>query len=596
MVIEVLRPEVVNQIAAGEVIERPYSVVKELVENALDAGARRIEVEIEEGGARLVRVVDDGSGFAPEDLPLAFASHATSKLRALADLDHIASLGFRGEALASIGSVARARIRSRLRGAEAGYEIECQGGELSAVRPCGCPEGTQVEVRDLFFNTPARRRFLKTASAERARIQDLLAKMALVRLDVEFTLRSEGRVLLRLPPGDDLGGRLARVYGQELAAACRQVDLGGEGHRVHGLLAPPELARRDGSMELLYVNGRLARDRGTVAAIRTALRERLMHGRIPVYVLALDLPPAEVDVNVHPTKAEVRFANPRRVYGLLHTAVQRAFAAAAGAAAPGVVQGGSGLPRATPGFPDLPRDLFGRPTEALRQGVPTPSLPFPAPRADRVSEAEPALVPPPAPGDAARPGLPARGGVLQVLDLYLVFEGQDGLVVIDQHALHERVLYERLQRRSAAAPPAVQRLLVPEVMELSPLDKAWLLEAAPVLAEEGFLVEDFGGNAVAVHGLPAVLGRARARDLVTSFLQGDDGEARPRARDAILERFHSMACRGAVMSGDPLAPAEVEALLAEASRLRHPHHCPHGRPTTLTLSRAELERYFRRKL
>ncbi|MBL8756408.1 MAG: DNA mismatch repair endonuclease MutL, partial [Planctomycetes bacterium] len=296
---------VVNQIAAGEVVERPASVVKELVENSLDAGATRIRVEIRAGGTEAIVVGDDGDGFAPEDLPLAFASHATSKLATVHDLDHIASLGFRGEALASIGAIARARIQSRRPKAREGWEVVCEGGVEQPPQPCGCPEGTRIEVRDLFFNVPARRRFLKSAAAEKARIQELIADLAMARLDVDFTLLADEREVLRLPRGESLTQRFRRCFPGDLDGNLLEVAREFSGLRVEGLVGEPDVARRDGKFERMFVNGRMARENSAVHAIRQAYREYLMGGRFPVYVLQLSLPPDQVDVNVHPRKAEV---------------------------------------------------------------------------------------------------------------------------------------------------------------------------------------------------------------------------------------------------------------------------------------------------
>ena len=581
--IRVLPTEVISQIAAGEVIERPFSVVKELVENSLDAAATRVVVEIEQGGTTAVRVTDDGLGCGQEDLPLAFVAHATSKLQVLADLDRIASLGFRGEALASIGSVARARMCSRQRGQESGWAVECHGGVVSAPQPCAMPEGTSVEARDLFFNTPARRRFLKAPYAERARVHDLLARLALPRLDVAFTLISDGKTVLDLPAGETLAARIGRAFGQGLVPGLVPVRLVADRHQVEGAIVDPDQTRSDATLELLYVNGRLAKDRGAGMAVRQAFRAFLMHGRYPAYFLALSLPPELVDVNVHPTKTEVRFADPRKVAGLLHVAVQKALQARGGGLTAGA-GAGSGmavheqLPRAHSGFPALPQDLFGR---EIAAEPPAAASPAAAPRV---------VVPNPF-------RMLRSTQVLQVLDLYLVLEGQHGLVVVDQHALHERILYERLRRRQRETPAQIQRLLVPEVVELPPLDKSYVLEAREALAAEGFLVDDFGGNAVAISGLPLVLAKANARVVLTAFLRAEGIDApRPRAQAAIAERFHSMACRGAVMSGDRLQGAEIEALLLEARDLEHPHNCPHGRPTVLSFSRLELEKYFRRRV
>lgn len=586
MVIRRLPPEVQAQIAAGEVIERPASVVKELLDNALDAGATRLSIDIRGGGAEYIEVVDDGGGFDPDDLPLAFVSHATSKLSALADLDHIASLGFRGEALASIGSVARCRISSRRRGDDGGAELRCDGGAMSAVMPCGAPPGTRIEVADLFFNTPARRRFLKSQASERAKIQETVALAALPRLDVDFTLRADGREMLRLPAGEPLRERLGRCFGRDLLRGLLPVERGFGMLQVQGLIGEPDLARRDGKLELLYVNGRHASERATVQAIRQAYREYLMGGRLPVYCLMLQLPPDQVDVNVHPRKQEVRFLDSRRIAGSLYSVAQAALQGRAGVAEASGVTLGDSLPRARSGFPDLPPDLFGRASAPAAAAEPVPSA---APWVVREPAANAAAAPRPNPFQRV------SGRYLQVLDLYLLLESEGGLLVVDQHALHERVVYERLLREHDARAVRVQRLLTPAPVQLLPSDKAWLLESRDVLAAEGLLLDDFGGSAVAVHGLPAVLGRVDPERLLRSLLDGQDDAARPRARDAIAERFHSMSCRAAVMSGDRLGDAEIAALLQAAAVLEHPHNCPHGRPTVLTFSAAELERYFRRR-
>ncbi|MEC7724789.1 MAG: DNA mismatch repair endonuclease MutL, partial [Planctomycetota bacterium] len=298
--IKKLPTAVVNQIAAGEVVERPVSVAKELIENSLDAGATRVRVELRGGGAEQLTVIDDGDGFMPEDLPLAFASHATSKLSEVHDLEHIGSLGFRGEALASIGAVAKARVQSKRAGASEGWEVRCDGGVETAPQPCGCPQGTRIEIRDLFFNVPARRRFLKAAHAERARIQQLVCELALARLDVDFTLISDEKELLRLPRGASLAERVQQCFGRELGKGLMPVHREFDGLKVEGVVGEPDLARRDGRLELTYVNGRMAREKSALHAVRQAYREFLMGGRFPVYVLQMVLPPDLVDVNIHP--------------------------------------------------------------------------------------------------------------------------------------------------------------------------------------------------------------------------------------------------------------------------------------------------------
>ena len=593
--IRILAPEVQNQIAAGEVIERPASVVKELFENALDAGAQRIVVEIEQGGTTLVRVTDDGVGCGQEDLPLAFVAHATSKLSTLSDLDRIGSLGFRGEALAAIGSVAKCKMQSRVRGAREGWEIECSGGAVSQVRPSARPEGTSVEVRDIFFNTPARRRFLKATYAERARIQDLVARLATPRLDVDVTLIADGKTVLRLPVNSTLEERIGSAFGASLVSGMKRVEAALGDYSVTGVIVEPDRARSDATLELIWINGRFAKDRSTTMAVRQAFRQHLMHGRYPVYFLMLSLPPEEVDVNVHPQKSEVRFANQRKVAGLLHGAVLRTLGSGSGIQAdppsPGTEADRGGIEVQT----ELPRARSSTPADwpLFRPGSKANSQPGLV--GERVAEAKESVQVPDRPKNPFAEITPRE--VLQVLDLYLVLEGRGGLVVVDQHALHERVLYEQLKRRHEGRLVQIQRLLAPEVLEVQPIDKAWLLEVKEDLAQEGLLLEDFGGHTIAVFGVPALLGKTGGKRLVETLLRAEGLEdARPRARAALAERFHSMACRAAVMSGDRLTTGEITALLESAKDLEHPHHCPHGRPTVLTFGRPELERYFKRRV
>ncbi len=615
MVIQRLPAEVINQIAAGEVIERPYSVVKELVENSLDAGARRIRVEIQQGGAQRICIGDDGEGFHAEDLTLAFASHATSKLSALTDLDHIASLGFRGEALASIGSIARCSIQSRRHDSGEGSEIRCEGGIQSEVMPCGCPPGTRIEVRDLFFNTPARRRFLKSAGSEKAKIQELLCELSLARLDVDFTFVAEGVEVLRLAAGQTLVERFAQCFGRELAKGLLPVERTFGDLHIEGLIGEPDLARRDGRQELLYVNGRQATERPAVMSVRQAYREYLMGGRFPIYALQIALPPDQVDVNVHPRKAEVRFLDSRRIAGCLYETVRAALQARGAATSVGGVQIQPDLPRARSGFPALPQSLFQEP----EREVPVVVREVPEPSGARLSDVGSALPPlrgpvvaderttpslhgasPPLPRATApvrpNPFRSAHSRFLQVHDLYVLLQVDDGLLIVDQHALHERVVYERLRREHRARAVQVQRLLVPTVVELSPSEKAWVLEVQDQLAAAGMQVDDFGPASVAVHAVPAVFAKASPAKLLRALLPVDgEGDAAARLEEQIVERFHSMACRSAVMSGDRLQDSEIAALLAEAATLEHPHNCPHGRPTVLTFTGAELERYFRRR-
>lgn len=593
---------VVNQIAAGEVVERPVSVAKELIENSLDAGATRVRVELRGGGAEQLTVIDDGDGFLPEDLPLAFASHATSKLSDVHDLEHIGSLGFRGEALASIGAVAKARVQSLRRDGSEGWEVRCDGGVETEPQPCGCPQGTRIEIRDLFFNVPARRRFLKAAHAERARIQQLVCELALARLDVDFTLVSDDKELLRLPRGVSLAERVQQCFGRDLGKGLLPVRREFDGLKVEGVVGEPDLARRDGRLELTYVNGRMAREKSALHAVRQAYREFLMGGRFPVYVLQMVLPPDLVDVNIHPRKAEVRFVESRKVAGCLHETVRSALQArtlpmgesSANAVSEGGVSIRPEMPRARSGFPTQSRSLF----ESSAASAPA-SLPE---RIEPDGRDEPTIVRatqvPPV--DAKAPERPnpfqrVSGRFLQVMDLYLLLEGEDGLLVVDQHALHERVTYEQLKKQHAARDVQVQRLLVPAVVELTPSELAWFETVKDELAEEGLLVEMFGPNSIAVQGMPAVLSKTDPKHLIKALATGEADDGRSSVGEHIAEKFHSMACRGSVMSGDRLTDEEIQELLRVAATLEHPHNCPHGRPTTLTFSSPELERYFRRR-
>lgn len=592
---------VVNQIAAGEVVERPVSVAKELIENSLDAGATKVRVEIRGGGAEELTVIDDGDGFLPEDLPLAFASHATSKLADVHDLEHIGSLGFRGEALASIGAIARARVQSKRADASEGWEVRCDGGVETEPQPCGCPAGTRIEIRDLFFNVPARRRFLKAAHAERARIQQLLAELALARLDVDFTLISDGKELLRLPRGVSLAERLQQCFGRELGGGLLPVTREFEGLKIEGVVGEPDLARRDGKLELTYVNGRMAREKSALYAVRQAYREFLMGGRFPVYVLQMVLPPSQVDVNIHPRKAEVRFVESRKVAGCLHETVRSALQSRTASMGEGGVSRAGGveirpdMPRARSGFPAGSSSLFESHSAARPIGLTGSAA------AGVSGEGEPVIVREPAQGavasEAQRPNpfQRASGRFLQVMDLYLLLEGEDGLLVVDQHALHERVMYEQLKKQHAARDVQIQRLLVPTVVEVTPSEQSWLESIQEQLASEGLLLESFGPNSVAVQGMPTVLSRTDPKQLVKALAVEQREDGKNPLSEHIAERFHSMACRASVMSGDQLTDEEIAELLKVAATLEHPHNCPHGRPTVLTFSSAELERYFRRR-
>jgi DNA mismatch repair protein MutL len=559
-----------NKIAAGEVIERPASVVKELVENALDAGATEIKVELEEGGAQLVRVVDDGSGMGPEDLALAFMPHATSKLRDVSDLEHIASLGFRGEALASIGSVSRARILSRPAGAATGYEVANDGGRVRGPVEAGARQGTTVEVRDLFFNTPARRRFLKRPATELGRTVDLLQRLALSHAGVGFVVVHDGRRVFDMERDMDLQARVRRAFGADVADGLLPVLAADGSTRLTGFVAPPRLARRDTTRQMWFLNGRALRDKVLARALKEAYRGVLMEGRQPVAFLHLAMDPAAVDVNVHPTKSEVRFRDERRLMGFL-IAQLRDVVRSADLATPGERMLGRLAQRGEWSAPPL------RGEPALSTG----DL--------RVFEV-------PGRETAWRAPAPPPGDVVRVADTYLLRATADGFEILDQHALHERVTFERLQAELAAGGVLVQRLLVPELVELAREEVALIVEQRALLARTGLIVDAFGATTVAVHGMPAGIRRADGEELVHAVLAAlHAGDGPPEAATLLADTLASRACRASVMAGDVLSPSEIEALLARAAAIAHDQTCPHGRPTRVRFTLADLEKAFGRR-
>ena len=604
MKIRVLEPLVVDQIAAGEVIERPASVVKELVENSLDAGAGNILVEILEGGTRLIRVRDDGEGISEEDLPLAFTSHATSKLSGVDDLDRIGSFGFRGEALASIGAVSMARIVSRTAESPQGWEVTCKGGRVGGVKPAASPPGTTVEVAELFYNTPARKRFLKSPAAERGRIADLVARLALAHTEAGWTLRAAGRDLLHFPPGSDLSERVGQALGKEFASHMVEVSGRKGDYRVEGFVADPaKLTYRDARRQLLFVNGRLVKDRALAVAVQQGLEESLMTGRRPGFILFLSLPPSQVDVNVHPTKSEVRFRAPSLLFSLVREAVKpvagrtgRAFQAGGGpaVAAPGGTPPGLGPGRSGGGRVEEPppRPLFPSDLEAPSFKVPSGGT-FPALEEGKPSTEGGA-------GESLRrtaSGASAgRRPFLQVGGAYLVLPWGDGFAVVDQHALHERILYEELTARLKGEKGRVpsQGLLQPRILELSREEKALLLSKKDDIERLGFRMGDFGPGAVAVEAVPAPLSGADPGEIMEEILAAL--EEKKGARSGSLEdRIATAACRAAVKSGDRLTAVQVDALISMAREAENPGHCPHGRPTVLVFSKADLEKLFRRR-
>jgi DNA mismatch repair protein MutL len=625
-----LPPSVVNKIAAGEVIERAASVVKELVENALDAGAGRIDVSIEGGGSELVRVTDDGCGIHPEQLPLAVASHATSKIGTAEDLFRVGTLGFRGEALASIAEVSRLVLRSRPPHMQAGAELEVVGGRASDLAPCGCPPGTTIEVRQLFFNTPVRRKFLKTAQTETGHVSEAFTRLALAHPGVHFTLRNNGRTVYDLPPTERWTDRIAAFFGQDLLAHLIWVESRDEPVRLSGYVAHPSQSRSHARMQYLFLNGRHIRDRSLQHALGEAYRGLLLGGRYPITFLWFHMPPEQVDVNVHPTKLEVRFQDGGRIYSQLLGTLRTKFLTTDLTTRLETTETDPGGAHDAERAAQLRQELVdwakGQTAEWERDDA-TATVAAP-PQQARLDGHEPA--PPRAPLTLNRlpddwgPMIRSGGGghspghspaaeapsappaasqttasrpvpALQVHNRYLIAESDEGVVVIDQHALHERILYEQLREKVLSGAWETQSLLVPEPVDLSGEETAAVLAQRELLARLGIVVEPFGGDTVLVRSYPAMLSNIRPeevlRSLVDQLLSG--GQA-PDRRDVLDELLHMIACKAAIKAGDRLTSEEIAALLEQRHLVQDTHHCPHGRPTALVFTREELDRQFKR--
>ena len=582
-------PEAVaNRIAAGEVVERPASVVKELVENAIDAGATRIEVALEAGGKGLIRVSDDGHGMAPDELALAVLRHCTSKLED-EQLRAITTLGFRGEALPSIGAVARLRLVSRTAAMGEAWALAVEGGAVGEPMPAAGPAGTRVEVRDLFFKVPARLNFLRSDRAEAEAAEETLRRLALARPELAFALTVDGRPALRAEPGgqlftDALLHRLGTVLGREFVQNAIELEAERDGIRLSGFAGLPTFSRRDGRGQHLVVNRRPVQDRLLKQALRAAYADLLFHDRQPLAALFLDLPPDLVDVNVHPAKAEVRFRDPALVRGLVVGALKRALAehghraAAAGPAALGAFRpGGFAAPR--------PQGL-AEPAAAWEPGLLQAALAVGAPSARPLPE-------PPAEAAAAHPLGAARA---QLHRSWILAETAASLILVDQHAAHERIVYERLKAELRAGAVRRQALLLPEVVELDPADQARLQAQAPALAELGLVLEPFGPGAVLVRELPAILGQVPVadlvRDLAADLAEAPDAMGLAAAMDAVLA---GVACHGSVRAGRSLSLAEMDALLRQMETTPNAGQCNHGRPTYIELRREDVERLFGRR-
>ncbi len=580
MPIRQLSPHLVNQIAAGEVVERPASVVKELLENSLDAGAQRIDVELEAGGLKLCRIRDDGCGIPADELPLALARHATSKISTLEDLNQIASLGFRGEALPSIASVSQLRLVSRQPDKDAGWSVEVQGGTSRDAKPAAHPGGTTIEVRDLFFNVPARRRFMRTERTEFGHARRVVESIALSRPGTALRLSHNRRVVMDLPAAQDLAGqeqRLAQLLGEGFMEHAMRIERRAEGISLRGWIARPTFSRSQPDQQQLVLNGRVVRDKTVAHAVRSAYADVLFHGRHPAYLLYLDMDPALVDVNAHPSKQEVRFRDGRSVHDFVRRSVEAALAETrAGAAGTGQ----SAAP--SPGLP-----MGGQAGMAL--ATPTPQRV----RESLAGYARLAAAPPAQP---ASDELPPLGFALAHLHgAFILAQNAEGLVIVDAHAAHERITYERLKAARAESGLQSQPLLVPLSVAVSEAEADRAEANADWFADLGLEVTRSGPQSLSLRAIPSLLrgadGEALLRDLLAELAEGDGQALLERRLDDVLA---GMACHASVRANRPLAIDEMNALLRDMEATQRSDQCNHGRPTWTQLSLAELDRLFAR--
>ncbi|MFJ4395485.1 DNA mismatch repair endonuclease MutL [Pseudomonas sp. NPDC089396] len=624
--IQLLSPRLANQIAAGEVVERPASVAKELLENSLDSGARRIDVEVEQGGVKLLRVRDDGSGISADDLPLALARHATSKIRELEDLEGVLSLGFRGEALASISSVARLTLTSRTASAGEAWQVETEGRDMTPrVQPAAHPVGTSVEVRDLFFNTPARRKFLKAEKTEFDHLQEVIRRLALARFDVGFHLRHNGKSILSLHEAHDETARARRVgaiCGPGFMEQALPIDVERNGLRLWGWVGLPTFSRSQADLQYFFVNGRAVRDKLVAHAVRQAYRDVLFNGRHPTFVLFLELEPNGVDVNVHPTKHEVRFREGRSVHDFLYGTLHRALAdvrpedqLAAPAAAAEMVRptgqqvgefGPQGEMRLAspvleqPQAPQFAISNGGSGAGYQYQYTPRPSQPLPAAESQAVYRE---FYKPLADGATAPSTLPESQGdipplgyaLAQLKGIYILAENAVGLVLVDMHAAHERIMYERLKVAMASEGLSGQPLLVPETLALSQREADCAEEHGQWFQRLGFELQRLGPETLAIRQIPALLKQAEANRLVQDVLADlmEYGTS-DRIQAHLNELLGTMACHGAVRANRRLAIPEMNALLRDMENTERSGQCNHGRPTWTQMGLDDLDKLFLR--
>ena len=601
--IALLDARLANQIAAGEVVERPASVVKELIENALDAGARAIDVHIEQGGLACLRVRDDGDGIAQDDLPLALARHATSKIHHVDDLEAVATLGFRGEALASIASVSRLTLTSSTDTTGLGWSVRTEGRDMSAViEPARHPRGTSVEVRDLFFNTPARRKFMRTEATEFRHLEEVVRRLALVSPQVSFSLTHNARVLWQLKPATseaEMLRRLSHICGPQFVAAAHPLDQEAAGARLHGWLGLPTFSRAQADLQYFFVNGRMVRDKVVSHAVRQAYADVLYHGRHPAFVLFLDIDPGTVDVNVHPTKHEVRFREHRLVHDLIYRGLHRALAEVrpddaqpTGSLAPAAEQAFASMATASAASQSEPQAW--QPNYSPQQGGLDWRSSAPA-RDGFASYLAGGTEAPSMPAEPAT-NTPVLGyAIAQLHGVYVLAQNTEGLVLVDMHAAHERIVYERLKQQQADAGVVCQPLLVPLSVALSQREADIAESEMQALLAMGIETQRLGPETVLIRSLPAVLAQADAaallRDVLADLLV--HGQTR-RVEEQQNTLLGTMACHGAVRANRQLSIPEMNALLRDMEATERSGQCNHGRPTWTRLSLAELDRLFMR--
>ncbi len=590
MRIEILNEHLSNQIAAGEVIERPASVVKELVENSLDAGAKNIEIEVAQGGLELIRVSDDGEGIHREDLALALCRHATSKIHDLDDLEHVASLGFRGEALASMAAVSHLCLTSRQDSAENAWALSALNPhEAPELKPAAHPKGTTIEVRDLFFNTPARRKFMRSAPVELGHIESVVQKLALSQFSTGFRLKQHERMLVNCAPADSEASqqqRLRDLLGKEFVDAALRIEFSAAGMHLSGWIAQAHYTRSQRDMQYCYINGRFVRDKLISHALSQAYHDVLFNHRHPAYVLYLEMDPKAVDVNVHPTKQEVRFRESRGVHEFLRHAIQEALSAAK----PGTqLDSSHTAPVQTPAYPK--NSAYYRPQASLNLAVSEQIAQYkalhPVLAVEKESEAVAVCEP--------TAEHPLGYAIAQLHDIYIIAQNAQGMVLVDMHAAHERILYEQLKQQYTAGRYEIESLLVPIAIHLSPAEKNVLENKLEFFVKLGLSIEWMGPESIAVRSIPSILKSADIAQLLKDVLADfSEQENSARIEDEINQRLSTFACHAAVRAHHRLSLPEMNAVLRSMEHTEHGGLCNHGRPTWVQLSTAELDKFFLR--